>query len=347
MAQKKVTLKEIAQRTHVSLGTVHRAIYGKSGISEETRKRVLEEVARSNYQVDEAASVLKRGAKNVVVVLPKAQDEDRFYFRGIWRGIRKAAQEMEQYKIYFRLVESEYPLSQMWRKLEQVYDEMLEEMDGLITIADSDKTNLWISRFDRRGIPTILVSSYYQEKGAAVSCIKVNHEHCGQLAAEFMHYGLKDGQGKILSLCGDSQIYSNRLFSESFTGQMQKFGHEVVQVEGFGRENIEGECSRRLQDKDIQAIFASNARNTYGICQMLEERGLGGDLLVVGVDAFEELEPYYENGILNAVIFQHHREQGIHAVNRMHECLSKGIRKQEDEILPPVLLLKSNYHYYL
>ena len=79
MAQKKVTLKESAQRTHVSLGTVHRAIYGKSGISEETRKRVLEEVERSNYQVDEAASVLKRGAKNVVVVLPKAQDEDRFY----------------------------------------------------------------------------------------------------------------------------------------------------------------------------------------------------------------------------------------------------------------------------
>ena len=94
MAGKKVTLKEIAQKTGVSLGTVHRAIYNKSGISEATRKRILEEVERSNYQVDEAASVLKRGAKKVMVVLPKPQNEDRFYFRGIWRGIREAAKGM-------------------------------------------------------------------------------------------------------------------------------------------------------------------------------------------------------------------------------------------------------------
>lgn len=347
MAQKRVTLKEIAERTGVSLGTVHRAIYGKSGISEETRKRILEEVERSNYQVDEAASVLKRGAKNVVVVLPKAQNEDRFYFRGIWRGIRKAAREMEQYKIYFRFIESEHPLTQIWRELEQVYDEMLEEIDGLITIADSEKTNLWISRFDKRGIPAILLSSYYAETGAAVSCIKVDHESCGRLAAEFMNYTLTSRDTKILMLCGDSKIYSNRVYAEHFEKEMLKYGREVIKVEGFGREDIERECSRYLEEEHIQAIFAGNARITFGICQMLEERNMGKDISVVGTDIFEELQPYFENGILNAAVFQYHWEQGAHAVNKMHDCLSRGIRDQEDEVLPPVLLLKSNYEYFL
>lgn len=347
MAHNKVTLKEIAQRTHVSPGTVHRAIYGKGGISEETRKRILEEVERSHYQVDEVASVLKRAAKNVVVVLPKAQNEDRFYFRGIWKGISKAAQEMGQYKIYFRLVESEYPLTQIWRTLEQVYDETLDDMDGLITIADSEKTNLWISRFDKRGIPTILISSYYKQKGAAVSCIKADHESSGHLAAEFMNYGLTGKKGEVLVLGGDSQVYSNNANAESFTKQIQKYGHEVIRVEGFGMEDMEEECSKHLQNKALHGIFASNARTTYGICKLLEERGIGKNILVVGVDIFEELQPYYENGILNAVIFQHHLEQGALAVRRMHECLSRGLREQEDEILPPVLLLKSNYQYYL
>lgn len=347
MEQKKVTLKEIAQHTGVSLGTVHRAIYGKSGISEETRRRVLKEVERTNYQVDEAASILKRSAKNVVVVLPKAQKEDRFYFRGLWRGIRKAAQEMEQYKIFFRYIESECPLTQIWRELERVYDEMLEEVDGLITIADSQKTNIWISRFDKRGIPTILLSSYYEEKGAAVSCIKVDHERCGCLAAEFMHYSLTGSGGKILMLCGDNQIYSNRVYAECFEKEMQKCGHEVLKVEGFGREDIERECSRYLEEEKVQAIFASNARITFGICQMMEERDMGKEILMVGTDIFEELQPYYENGILNAVIFQYHWEQGAHAVNKMHEYLSRGIRDQKDEVLPPVLLLKSNYEYFL
>lgn len=347
MAQKKVTLKEIAQRTGVSLGTVHRAIYGKAGISEETRKRVLEEVERTNYQVDEAASILKRSAKNVVVVLPKAQKEDRFYFRGLWQGIRKAAQEMEQYKIYFRFIESEYPLTQIWCELERVYDEMLEEIDGLITIADSEKTNVWINRFDKRGIPTILLSSYYEETGAAVSCIKVDHERCGCLAAEFMNYSLSSGGGKILMLCGDNQIYSNRVYAESFEKEMQRYGHEILKVEGFGREDIERECLRYLAKEQIQAVFAGNARITFGICQLIEERQQGKEILVVGTDIFEELKPYYENGILNAVIFQYHGEQGAHAVNKMHEYLSRGIKDQEDEVLPPVLLLKSNYEFFL
>lgn len=54
MEQKKVTLKEIAEKTGVSMATVHRAIYGKGGLSEETRKKIMDEVERSNYQLDES-----------------------------------------------------------------------------------------------------------------------------------------------------------------------------------------------------------------------------------------------------------------------------------------------------
>lgn len=347
MSKKKVTLKEIAQRTGVSLGTVHRAIYGKSGISEETRKRILEEVERSNYQVDEAASVLKRSAKKVIVVLPKDQKEDRFYFRGLWRGIRQAAQGMEQYKIYYQFIESEYPLSQMWKELERVYDEQLEEINGLITIADSEKTNVWIGRFAKRGVATVLLSSYYEEENQLVSCIKVDHERCGALAAEFMNYGLKKPEGKIMMLCGDNQLYSNRIYALNFEKEMQNYGYDILKVEGFGREEIEEVCSSYLKSEKIQGIFMSNARNTYSICKMLEERQMGKDILVVGTDVYEELEPYFEQGILNAVICQYHWEQGSHAVQKMHEFLSRGVREQQDKTLPPVLLMKSNFKCFL
>lgn len=347
MSKKKVTLKEIAHRTGVSLGTVHRAIYGKSGISEKTRKRILEEVERTNYQVDEAASVLKRSAKKVAVVLPKAQKEDRFYFRGLWRGICQAAQEMEQYKIYYQFIESEYPLSQMWKELERVYDDQLEEIDGLITIADSEKANVWIGRFAKRGISTVLLSSYYEEESQSVSCIKVDHERCGALAAEFMNYGLDKPEGKIMMLYGDNQLYSNRIYAMNFEKEMRNYGYEILKVGGFGREEIEEECSNYIQSENIQGIFMSNARNTYSICKMLEERQIGKDILVVGTDIYEELVPYFENGILNAVICQYHWEQGDHAVRKMHEYLSRGVREQVDKVLPPVLLMKSNFECFL
>lgn len=347
MAQKKVTLKEIAKRTGVSLGTVHRAIYGKAGISEKTRARILEEVKRSHYQIDEAASVLKRSAKRVVVVLPGVRSEEQFYFRGLWKGIRQAARGMEQYKIYFQCIVSEYPLSEMWRELEKVYDEMLDDIDGLITIADSEKANVWISRFARRGISTVLLSSYYEDHSMEVSCIKVDHKRCGRLAAEFMRYGLKENGGKVLMFCGNREIYSNRIYAENFEEELRKSGYEIIKVEGFGREEIEKAASGILKNEQIQGIFMNNARNTYSVCGILQELQLGKDMMVVGTDAFQELSPYFEEGILNAVICQYHWQQGAHAVKKMYEYLSRGIQDKEDEILSPVLLLKNNYSCFL
>lgn len=52
-------------------------------------------------------------------------------------------------------------------------------------------------------------------------------------------------------------------------------------------------------------------------------------------------------GILDAVICQYQWEQGEVAVQKMQDYLSRGIRDQEDEVISPVLLLKSNYACFL
>lgn len=346
MAQK-VTLKEIAQNTGVSLGTVHRAIYGKSGVREDTRQRILDEVRRLNYQVDETASALKRHEKRVAVVMPKAQDEERFYFRGLWQAIRQAAREMERYKIQYRYVESPYPLSEMWKELERVYDEQLEEIDGLITAADGEEASVWISRFAKRGIPIVLLSSHYIGDSPMVSCIKGDHERCGSLAAEFMRYGVRPDKGKILLFGGDERVYSNSVYARRFEKEMRSRGYGLIRVDGFGWDEIEGPCRNCLETENVQGIFVANARNTYAVCKIIEEMGLGDVVFVVGSDVFEELRPFYESGLLNATICQYQWEQGNRAVKQMYEYLIRGIVLKKDEMLPPVLLMKNNYEYFL
>lgn len=350
--EKKVTLKQIAERTGVSMGTVHRAIYGKSGIGEETRRRILEEVERSHYQVDEMASVLKRAARNIAVVLPKAENEDRFYFRGIWRGIREAAAGMSHYKLNFSFIESEHPLSQIARELECVYDERADELDGLITIADSDAADVWIERFARRGIVVMLISSNYEKERDAdkmIECIRVDHRRSGRLAAEFMSYGLRGVQGRILVVGGDSDIYSVSIHGNSFENEILKCcpQRQVQHISGMQTEGVREEFLSALKNNDIAAVFACNARNTYTVCRLLEQAGKGQDVLVIGTDIFEELVPYYEDGTLNATVCQYHWEQGIHGVQRMYEHLSKGVRTMQDEMLPSILILKNNYTCFI
>lgn len=70
-------------------------------------------------------------------------------------------------------------------------------------------------------------------------------------------------------------------------------------------------------------------------------------MLVVGTDLYRELGKFFENGILDAVICQYQWEQGEVAVQKMQDYLSRGIRDQEDEVISPVLLLKSNYACFL
>lgn len=349
---KKVTLKEIAERTGVSLGSVHRAIYGKGGISEETRRKILEEVERSHYQVDEAASVLKRGARTIGVVLPRPQGDDRFYFRAIWQGIRRTAPQMEQYKLYFRYIESEYPLSKIAKKLEEVYDLMAEEIDGLITVADSDAANVWIERFARRGVTVVLVSSNYDRERSAdkiVECIRADLKISGQLAAEFMSCVIRPYRGKILIVGGGNEILSVNIYSGSFQEEIRKScpGYEVVFLGNFDTEGVREEFIRLIKEEEIAAVFACSARSTYAVCSLLEEYGRGGKIFMIGSDVFEEAADYFDNGILNAAVCQYHWEQGERAVRRMYEHLSKGCRNVNDIMLPSILVMKANYRCFL
>ena len=78
--QQRVTIKDIARKTGTSVTSVHRALYGRAGISESLRHRILTEVERSNYQVDEAASLLRRKQYHIVVLLPKPGSVKNYLF---------------------------------------------------------------------------------------------------------------------------------------------------------------------------------------------------------------------------------------------------------------------------
>jgi LacI family transcriptional regulator len=52
MESKKITLSDIAKIAGVTIGTVDRAMHNRPGISEETRKRILEIAKKYNYRPD-------------------------------------------------------------------------------------------------------------------------------------------------------------------------------------------------------------------------------------------------------------------------------------------------------
>lgn len=83
---KKVTLDDIAAETKLSKFSVSRAIAGKSGISEETRRIVLEASERLGY-VKKAAHAQPEEKRYVLFVIPKIDAQDTNFWMKVILGV--------------------------------------------------------------------------------------------------------------------------------------------------------------------------------------------------------------------------------------------------------------------
>ena len=75
-----VTIKAISKKLGVSSVSVHRALKGKEGISDELRARILETSREMGYVENYAAASIKRKTERVAVVIPQDKWEKKIYF---------------------------------------------------------------------------------------------------------------------------------------------------------------------------------------------------------------------------------------------------------------------------
>ena len=66
---KNVTLKEVAKEAGVSVMSVSKALNNKEGLSDETRRRILEIAAQMNYSQNQVACSLRTGATRTIGVV--------------------------------------------------------------------------------------------------------------------------------------------------------------------------------------------------------------------------------------------------------------------------------------
>src|SRR3984893_14374795 len=83
------TMKEIAGRAQVSIGTVSHVINGTAPVRDKLRKRVLEVIAMLGYQPSQLGRGLRRNSTNMLgMVIP---DITNPFFPGVVRGVEDVA----------------------------------------------------------------------------------------------------------------------------------------------------------------------------------------------------------------------------------------------------------------
>lgn len=349
MAQR-VTIKDIAEKTGTSVASVHRAIYGTKGISESLRQKILLEVENSNYRMDEAASMLRRGKFYITVLLPKPEGEERFYYRGLWDGIYRGAREIQKNKVKIKFVETTAGVEHICEALEHLFDETDERMNGLITICDDEESRGWIQRFIKRGTAVALVDRGVPIKNLCC-CMETSSRDMGRLAMNMMEFLTRDDKkGSIVFVNGPDRRVSYRMYAQAVKEQMSLMGkgRELIVLNGYEGAKGRNELRELIAAGNVSGVIAGCARATYWVCDEMNKMAIDDLPPVVGTDVFEELAPFFENGILKASIYQSHREHGERAMRYLYEVLSNPYMKPE--AVPPgalSLVLKENYKYFI
>lgn len=345
---KRATIKDIAEAAGVSIGTVHCALYGKPGVSEEKRLHIIEVARQMDYRPNTLAASLKRKTIRIAAALPGKTPTSRHYFSFIWRGIRDYIQSVDDYNIELL----SFPYFQNVNSHSQTLNDILEnhEIDGLLTTGYTDPKAIGvISRFVKKGIPVVLISNDMPETGR-MCCVQPDYPQIGSTLAELISRQIpKDGG---IALCaGDPIVPSHYLIVEGFMEYVKRKNmrnplyilHASEEDEGF----YDVLLSTLRDHDDIAACCSVNATNSVLLGKALEETGKAGNMVAVGSDLFRETIDYLKQDVLTNLVSKKPYAQGHTAAKYLIEHLLREDSSEQDVIhIGSEIIFQSNLPNY-
>ena len=281
MKEKKISIKEIADLSGVSVATVSRVINNNGRFSEETKLKVLGVIEEMNYETNTVAKSLRMKKSNTIGIL--VPDISNAFFSSLVRKLESYLFEEGYSTIICNTDRS--------KEKESAYLKTLESkmVDGLIVISGQKEFEQGTLS---RKIPVICIDRKPQGREGIVLIHSDNYQG-GVIATEEL---IRKGCKKIALLTNSSSMSSFKYRCEGFRDTLNKHGIlinessyiEVFPVDGLSQmESTKVTLLERLKAGVVyDGIFAVNDRLAIGAIEAVSEYGLKipDDVKIVGFD---------------------------------------------------------------
>ena len=353
-ASEKVTIKDISKELGISAVSVHRALRGKEGISDELRSKIIETANEMGYVENYAAASIKRKTQRVAVVLPKDKWEKKIYFDYLWLGINKGADELKGLNIEISPFVCDNEEMQL-EQLKEIAKMGPGEYGGVITISFTRAAEV-LMQFQSmlaRDMKVLVIDDHIEIPEGLIS-IPPREVQVGKVAAELAGLITSD-KGRLLVSCGrtDSKIHANRL--ESFCNYIKenKPGLTIELITGYTRnmdhrgELYKNACEALDKYSDICLMYALTSHDNRAFVEALEKHGKNKNVAIIGTDLNEETLEFLKQKKMSAVIDQNPYEKGYMAFKIMVDCLIKNISVPDVIPCRIDIALKNNADLYV
>lgn len=277
---KKVTIKDVAAASGISIRTVSRVINNDPNVKKETREKVQAVIDELGFSVNMIARSLKEKRTNQIVVF--IDQRQGVYWGAYHNEILVELQRLVKSKNLRMLISASSPDSFEEDENDGFYLVKHGLCDGAI-IFDPQVGDKRIEYFHERKIPFAVIgkdNSHYE-----TSYVDLDNKHAGYLGAKYI---FENGFVHFAFLLGNEKSVVNQERAEGFRQfcQEKQLTNPVI----FGLTDLESSYRATLKlmndVRGVQTIFVSGDERALGVYRALAENGvkIGEDIGILGID---------------------------------------------------------------
>ncbi|MDO4833090.1 MAG: LacI family DNA-binding transcriptional regulator [Clostridia bacterium] len=329
MLQNRVRIVDIAEALGLSTATVSNVIHGKTNkISDETVKRVQQELERTGYIPNMAGILLARNNSKIigVVINDHVKYEGRVLEDGFVMSSLNALSHEVNKKGYFLMIKTTADIKEI-----PVFASMWN-MEGLILMgfceADYEKLR------NQMRISFVVYDGFFERCSKVVNLVIDNFDGGYQAGKYFRELGHKK------ALCiSDNYVCMDKVRIEGFKNAFAPGETFFWQIPEFkkGRDFFYEKKLPELLSENITAVFAVSDYYALDFMAFLQEKGveIPGDIQVIGFD--DSIVSKVSNPSLTTV-----RQDPMLRAKTAIECIEamRDGRSCNPEIILPVELIK-------
>lgn len=350
MANEKVTIKDIAEMSGVSVGTVDRVIHNRPNVSRSARAKVEAVLKRINYQPNMYASALAHNKSYTFhCIIPKHEHE--VYWEEIEEGAFKACDSRSDFHInvkmaYYKRFDPE--------NFKKTCDECLADAPNGVVIVPSDlhSTKYFTDKLHENGIPFILLDSYLPDL-KPLSFFGQDSFRSGYFAAKIF----------MLIAAGDKEIMLMKQTKNGKVASRQQENREVG-FRHYLKEHFHNIKIHELElsiddpidqyDAPLEKFFTENP-HIHNCITFGSKSYIVGDFLlrtnrrnvqIMGYDFLDKNANCLRLGSISFLIAQHTFMQGYNCVDTLFKAIVLKRKVAPVNYMPIELLSKENIDFY-
>jgi LacI family transcriptional regulator len=335
---KRVTVRDIADKLGLSHPTVSRALNDHPRISDETKKRVREMARKMNYRPNIMARGLCNQRTSLIGLV--IRDIRSSFHAEIIAGVQDI---LDQHGYSIILCSSSLNTEYERKHLQIVVDKQVEGIIYAPVFGDQSNADL-INSFHAEGLPIVLIS--FSKLKVKMPCIKVNNHLGGYLATKhlidnghqricYLTYSIEDARFKEPDMDENADRFRGYCRAMEEAGLSQYIS--LVAENTFGKDR---DVALRIKEHEIKptAAFIFSDEMAVGVMKSASAHGIKipRDLSIVGFDDLPYASMVYPS---LTTIAQPKYEIGVYAAQRII-ALIEGKEALEELVLEPELVIR-------